>query len=1298
MGRFLLTLLLLSSLRLSASQWNTIEGKFNQRDGELYSDGKMNSIAIPAESPFYGEGKFQAVLRVNSRTIEGGWALAGIMLYLSPSDFWQLTLVEGPEGERYGELAEMRNGIWRAEIEDKLPAKRGEAPFTWDYGKDYLLKLEFNPQGIRGEISELGGSKAVYQIEFSYPPPSQAVRGGKIALRTAGLDVVFSKVSFEGKPMGLAGSRGEKIAIFQSDEEGYPRELGERLAREIRNLGKEVDILDEQVLKSPSFSRENYFLLILPDASFFPISAKENLVSFLEAGGNLFCLGGPIFTRSQKIEMERWERLQEEIARTPAERTIMDFGKEDLSKWRRASNDLSSPAKFSVVPEGPKQGMHSLKFEVSNLTGWDTLASPPLEEPFPDGQNLTCFWAKGDENTKAMLFEWREKDGSRWIATVPLSTSWQYYALIPEKFLYWPDNPSKGRGGPGDRFNPQNAESLSIGVALGHNTNLSPGPHTIWIADIGSAKAEYPPQPDLSLPTIETLSPWYKYYELEDMAYIKAFPAQAFLPGESKLEGEFPLVSPILRMRGLGFTGQRSGRFIPILEAYDQESNPRGFALSLYVNFAPPYLGSVFAQLGIKDANFIERNWDFFFSLIRKAMERMEDGLFLVKAGAEYFSYFLGDKGKVGGEIANLSINEKNAELRMRIFRGKEEIWSESKNLTIPPMGNALVSWELTAEEEGSFTLRGELWEEGKLVDVIEQEVSVQETPNDPKEEFVYIKNGDFYLKGKKWYPHGMNYWPSYIAGQEIREYWLHWLSPGFYDPLIIERNLSLLEKLGANTVSIALNAREQVPQVNDFLLRAKKHGLKINLFIGGAHPLYKDEALFTDLIKLGRFKGNSTIFAYDIAWETHWGGYNERKRWDRDWEKWVIDRYGSIENAEKDWGYPIPRDEKGNVTGPSDQQLRQDGPWLRMACAYSRFLDDFVSKAYGKVVRKIRELDPNHLISNRAASQPSWSGWFAYDMIGQAKHLDFLSPEGYGLKPEEAGFTTAYARYISEGKPVFWAEFGYNIHPDITPENMKKQADYYASFYDMILDSQANGSACWWFPGGYRLDEKSDFGIINPDNTPRPAALVFQKYARLIEAPREIKKPDIWITIDRDLHATNYEGVYRDNAPKYVEARKEGKVVGVRTEGSGTNSLNVPLIAVGNVPYNGSNPPKYLNAEFNWVRIKDREGKWVELSEDGAVEVRKGKAIEMRVSVGNTGWAEWVAPKNAGGKKGGVYLVIEGANAKKPIPQNCPRLRDVELSFSLPPIDREVELKLYMEAEGRARFGEILRIKLIPK
>ncbi len=1282
-----------------ASQWNIVEGNFQVENEKLTSDGKVNSLAIPSQVPYYEGGEFKSLLRIRSRTTAGGWAIAGIMLYLSSSNYWQLILVEGPNGERYGELAEMRAGIWRAEIEDNLPVKRGEEQFAWEYGRDYLLILTFDPKGIRGEIREPSSNKILYQIQFSFPPTSQVVKGGKIALRSSGLSATFSAVSWQGTPMGLTKPRGEKIAVFQSDEEGYPQELTEKLASALQTLGRKVEIVREQTLKSPSFSNETFYLLVLPEASFYPLSAKANLLSFLEGGGNLLCLGGAIFTSSVRLEQERWEKLQEEIARTPVERTIVDFQKEEMEKWIRASNNLASPTRYRVVPEGPEEGIHSLEFEVSNLTGWDTLLSPPLQDPFPNGQNLTCFWAKGDANTQAMLLEWREKDGSRWIATVPLSISWQYYALVPEKFLYWPDNPSKGRGGPGDRFNPQNAESLSIGLALGHNTNLSPGPHKIWIARIGTAKRDYPPQPDLSLPTLETLSPWYKYYELQNMSLIKAFPSQVFLPSDARIEGEFSFLSPILRMRGLGFSGERTGRFIPVLEAFDKEGNPRGFPLSLYVNFSPPYLGSIFAWLGIKDINFLERHWNFFLPLIERVIEKMEYGLFLVKAGSDFFHYFVGDVARVGAQVVNISSEERRAKLRMRIIREGKEVWIKEEDLTLSPMGDSIISWEVLAEEAGIYVGRTELWEGDKLVDVIEQEVSVQETPNDPKEEFVYVKDGDFYLKGNKWYPHGMNYWPSYIAGQEISEFWKGWISPELYDPLIIERNLALLRKLGATMVSVQLISRQQVPQVNDFLLRAKRHGLKVNLFINGAHPLYKDEGLFTDLIKNGRFKGNSTIFAYDIAWEIHWGGYNERRRWDGEWEKWVKDRYGSIENAEKDWGYPIPRDENGKVTGPSDQQLRQDGPWLRMACAYGRFLDDFASKATAKVVRKIRELDPNHLISNRAASQPSWSGWFAYDMIGQAKHFDFLSPEGYGLKPEEAGLTTAYARFASEGKPVFWAEFGYNIHPHITPENMEKQADYYASFYEMLLDSGANGSACWWFPGGYRCDEKSDFGIINPDNTPRPAALVFQKYSNLISTPRKQLTPQVWITIDRDLHTTNYEGVYNDNKAKYVEARKEGKVVGIRTEGSGTNSLNTPLIAVGNTPYNGSNPPKYLNGEFNWVKIKDKEGKWVELIEDGIVEVKKGKPVEMYVSLGNTGIAEWVAPKNARGRKGGVFLVIEGLNLKIPLPRNCPRLRDVEIPiFTLPALDKQKELKLYMEAEGRARFGEVLRIKLVPK
>jgi hypothetical protein len=73
------------------------------------------------------------------------------------------------------------------------------------------------------------------------------------------------------------------------------------------------------------------------------------------------------------------------------------------------------------------------------------------------------------------------------------------------------------------------------------------------------------------------------------------------------------------------------------------------------------------------------------------------------------------------------------------------------------------------------------------------------------------------------------------------------------------------------------------------------------------------------------------------------------RKRYDAEWTKWVIERYGSVENAEKDWGYPIPRDEQGNITNPKDEVLTNDGEWRVMACAYRRFLDTLLYKYYSR-------------------------------------------------------------------------------------------------------------------------------------------------------------------------------------------------------------------------------------------------------------------------------------------------------------------------------------------------------------
>ena len=40
---------------------------------------------------------------------------------------------------------------------------------------------------------------------------------------------------------------------------------------------------------------------------------------------------------------------------------------------------------------------------------------------------------------------------------------------------------------------------------------------------------------------------------------------------------------------------------------------------------------------------------------------------------------------------------------------------------------------------------------------------------------------------------------------------------------------------------------------------------------------------------------------------------------------------------------------------------------------------------------------------------------------------------------------------------------------------------------YRMFIESGADGVFFWWYPGGFRLGENSDFGIINPDGTTDP-------------------------------------------------------------------------------------------------------------------------------------------------------------------------------------------------------------------
>jgi hypothetical protein len=258
---------------------------------------------------------------------------------------------------------------------------------------------------------------------------------------------------------------------------------------------------------------------------------------------------------------------------------------------------------------------------------------------------------------------------------------------------------------------------------------------------------------------------------------------------------------------------------------------------------------------------------------------------------------------------------------------------------------------------------------------------------------------------------------------------------------------------------------------------------------------------------------------------------------------------------------------------------------------------------------------------------------------------------------------------------------------------------------YRTALETGANGASPWWWAGGYRISERSDYGILNPDGTLRPSGALLQQYAAKFKTPRSYPRPDTWFTMDRDAHnGAHWRIAFNEGAEAFGAAAAQGRRLGIRTPGTSTTSADTPLLAVGNTKYNGRNPPKYLDAEFNWFKIKSASGDWIEVRDGARIRVPRNELILAAASVGNLQDATWLTPASSAGKPGAVYLAATAGSAlklKQPIAKDTARLEDAEFreSFTLTEgIASETKVELQMTAEGRAWFGEKLRFTLNPE
>ncbi|MFH1367638.1 MAG: hypothetical protein ABII64_00790 [Elusimicrobiota bacterium] len=1110
------------------------------------------------------------------------------------------------------------------------------------------------------------------------------------------------------------------IAIHKDNMPRLSKNTSEAIADEISKTGAKTEFVTTAQIADPEqFNADKYDLIVFPNGALNPIAIKKNLWDYMRYGGKMILLGGPPFSDLCWREKGKWVDMESfigQLSKRKDNKTIFGFDEESQgSDWVRETNNPGSPAEVKIVSPGTGKSKGCLQVKVASMTGWDQFTANVNPGAFEDSNMAICFQAKGDDKTRYLEVECREEDGSRWITMTMVSPEWQYRVLTPSDFMYWPDSAAKGRGFSGDKLNLTNLKKLSFGFSNDF-TPIGPGSHTFAVDEVTALPmGEYADvSKQASVPALyEGLSPQYKLYSVSGVTGVKPGARQSIFSGYSwKIRNPLQCFVPIARPTGEGFVAARKSRWISLCEGQGQGDTEKGPVISMTIDWGK-LRGAEWAYVAINDADFYKMPETIRF--IKDLAVNMVSSPAILVAGSDKYTYFTGESAVLGAKIVNPVKRDVSAVVKITARKGSEAVYSIMKDVVLAPKEEFVYSESWKPEGKSAvYTVRTELIEDGKIIDAVEQEVNVVDDfqPISQKQK-ITVKGGKFFLGSKVWIPIGVNYWPSYSSGLELDDYYTHWLNPKFYDPVEVEKDLRVLEKTGANTVYIQYLAREQAPCVVDFLRRLENHGIKADIFLAHADPFNGDynKNYFSDLISLARLADNPAVFSYDIAWEPNLNSIERRREYDKEWNKWIVEQYGSRENAAKEWKYtPTSINADGDWSAPVDGQLVKEGEWSKMVIAYRRFIDDLASRRYNEGCRDLRELDPNHLLGARTgyggngAAPPEW---FAFDLFASAKHLDFISPEWYSLpKAEEtrkAGFNVIYAKFVSNNKPVFWAEFGISvwdpIHSAASRELIVKQAELYDNFINMAWKAGSQGFAAWWFPGGFRLGEKSDYGIFDPDRTPRPAADSLRKGIALFRNEPGNMTPRNFIKIDRYRSSLGYFDVFNRAKDEYMELINSGKYPGIVTDGTGTTSENTPLVTICGTPYSGIGPLKYLNAEFNKVEISMDGKSWSEIKDGEEIPVNKSQSVWLRCSVGNISEAEWVSAPG----KGRVFLSSTKNSAvklEKPIPRNAKYLEDAEIpAFNLAgivPGKRLVELT--MTSKERAQFGQKFRFTLVSK
>ena len=1015
-------------------------------------------------------------------------------------------------------------------------------------------------------------------------------------------------------------------------------------------------------------------VLLIQESDNFHAAAVGGLETYLKSGGNVIFAGGDRPFTSPAVRVGDRMMTQEAYI----EQRKNDPRGQDIGFIREGGNHRrQSPGETQATATMSDDGK-ILNVAIDRFSRWDTWAATTAIN-IPAETEFLRVKAKG--NMPVLSIELQERDKSRWIATFAVKDEWDTYLLPVDIFHVW-DSPHRGRGG--DRVRFENVNFVAIGISDSHTLGVRAGASYNFSVQSVDALAKMPTE--RSYPegfSLEGIAPSYKSYRLDGPVTI--------VSGERGFHHSGGVISAVPRTMGHGITMNRPWRFIPVATARN-EAGGRGYPAWMMLNLDRQYKGAAVAGIGFSLETILKDHH--LSAILVDLAQRLHENAFLGGAGASNFVIDAGTPFSFGAEPFRVRAGMK---VRAALQRPDGTVVTEFEK---PTSGNEPVVAEATLHQPGVYRCTVELQDfQNRVVDRFESEIVVVDGQPDPPSAFIRTEKDNFVLNGRYWYPNGVNFYPVYIvAGADANDFQTGWGDRRFYDPVLVEEAMLDAKSAGINMLSVHMSDFGSLDPgaIRDFLYRSRKHGMKVNLYIGAASPLNFREDRLRQIIEGARLRDDATLFCYDIIWEATNYMYvaASRERFRPEWNRWVEGQYGSKENAVKDWRFNPGANERGLLAPPTDVQFRDNGDHRLFVVAYRRFMDDHTAKLWQKAVDRLRLLDPNHLITNRAGNIHPYDNAFT----GPVKALDFISPEGYSIHNNRVGegavgFATRVIDYYSVGKPIVWSEFGKQVSgPDFQP--VASAVDESAAYNDMVyrcgLEAGSQGFVPWWWPGGYRVNELSDFGISNIDGTLRRAAKIARQYTPQIQVPRNRRSGTVSFDFDPDESAGGYPGLtFGKGGEAYLAAAEKGEMLFFRTEATGKTSVDVPIRGIGNVPYTGSNPVKYLNGIFEKVEYKNASGQWTAM--DDLATIQHDGQLELRMRVANMGEVPFIATSSTGGVF--VRVAFGEQVLHVPIPADVPRLQDAVVSGIVIPTGWRGTFLFRFEAKDRAIFGDEFRL-----